>query len=165
MTGKEKTERFIDTYGTGIANLIRNTGIFFPGLVAKICLESTYGASKITTEGFNFGGVKYNPNIHSDYQLADTTEYVNGRRIVVKNAKFAKFRSVEDGLAKQVSVLMLDRYKNGRINAKTPEEQLTMWVNAGYSTTPANVYVSNLRSIIKHSMNYKPIGRIGAITR
>lgn len=165
MTGKQKTERFIDTYGAGIANLIRNTGIFFPGLVAKLCLESNYGASRITAEGFNFGGVKYNPRIHTDFQLADTTEYIRGKKVVVRNTKFAKFKSVEDGLAKQVSVLMAPRYRDGRINAKTPEEQLTMWVNAGYSTTPANVYVSKLRSIIKHSMNYKPIGRIGEITR
>lgn len=165
MTGKEKTERFIDTYGTGIANLIRNTGIFFPGLVAKICLESAYGSSKITRDGFNFGGVKYNPRIHSDYQLSDTTEYINGRKVTVRNVKFAKFRSVEDGLAKQVSTLMFERYRNGRINAKTPEEQIEMWVKAGYSTTPAKTYVAKLRPIIKHSMNYKPIGRIGEITR
>jgi flagellum-specific peptidoglycan hydrolase FlgJ len=158
-----KTRKFVDNYGIGIANLIKNTGIYFPTIVSMVCLESAYGESSITTKGYNFGGVKYNPSKHNDFMIADTTEYVNGRLVHVQQ-KFAKFKSVEDGLKGQYVTMMLERYKPARYNATSPLEQVGMYVQRGYSSTPVEKYKNKCRGIINACISYKALGRIGNIT-
>ena len=63
-----KVRYFIYIYGEGIAKAIKGTGLFFPAIVAMKITESGYGRN-IPTGSFNFGGVKYNPNIHDGFVL------------------------------------------------------------------------------------------------
>jgi flagellum-specific peptidoglycan hydrolase FlgJ len=158
-----KTRIFIDNYGIGIANLIKNTGIFFPTIVSMVCLESGYGESGLTKKAYNFGGVKYNPNKHNDFIWYDTTEYVNGRLVKTK-AKFAKYKSVEEGLKGQYVTIMSERYKIARYNATSPLDQIGMYVQRGYSTTPVEKYKNKCKGIVSACIDYKPIGRVGNIT-
>ena len=154
-----KVRYFIYIYGEGIAKAIKGTGLFFPAITALKITESGYGRN-IPTGSFNFGGVKYNPNIHSDFVLADTYEVIKGKRVLVRDTKFAKFRNAEDGIRQNIRVLLGDRYKNARLQAKSPEEQIKMIAKAGYTTTPADKYLSLMSGNIKRVAKKTGFGKI-----
>ena len=158
---RKKTRAFIDKYGDGIVKAIKGTGLFFPTVVAQKCLESGYGESSLSVNDYNFGGIKYNPNLPGviGYVLKDTMEYKGGRKVAVK-AKFSKFKDVESGIRATIAVLMNDRYKAARLNAKTPQEQVLMIARAGYTTTPATKYLSSLNGIIEATQDYVQLGRV-----
>jgi len=158
---KDKTKKFIENYGIGIAKSIADTGLFFPAVVAQSCLESGYGESGLTKEANNFGGIKYNPNLEGvvGFVVRDTSEYVNGVKRSMQQ-KFSKFKDVASGFKAHIQVLMSDRYKNARENATSPEEQILMIAKAGYTTTPPNKYLNGLQSIIDASRSISELGRI-----
>ena len=158
---KNSTKEFVDKYGKGVALAIRGTGLFFPTIIAQKALESGWGRSGLTREANNFGGIKYNPRLTGvvGYVLKDTTEYVGGKKVFVKE-KFSKFKDVESGIRATIQVLLGDRYKDARLNAKTPEEQVLMIAKAGYTTTPPQKYLSSLKGIIEATQDYSGLGRI-----
>ena len=158
---RNATRKFIDEYGKGIAQAIKGTNLFFPVVVAQKALESGYGKSGLTKEANNFGGIKYNPNLSGvvGYITKDTAEYVKGRKMIVKQ-NFSKFKDVESGIKATIQVLLLDRYKNAREKAKTPQEQVLMIAQAGYTTTPPKKYLNSLNGIIHATQDYVQLGRI-----
>ena len=157
---KNRATQFIKDYGKGIAQAIRGTGLFFPAIVAQKALESGWGTSGLTKEANNFGGIKYNPNIHEAFVVSDTSEVVKGKKVRVPNVKFAKFTDPTEGIKKHFQVLMADRYKNARLNAKSPEEQIKMLVQAGYSTMNPTAYVNLMKGNISRVRKLLPFGRI-----
>jgi flagellum-specific peptidoglycan hydrolase FlgJ len=154
------TKKFIQQYGDGIAKAIKGTGIFFSVAVGQKAYESGYG-KRIPVGSNNFGGIKYNPSLPGvvGFVLSDTTEYVKGKKVNVKQ-KFSKFKDVESGFRAYIQVLLLDRYKNARLLAKTPEEQIFMIAKAGYTTTPAAKYRDMLSPLIEAARDISKIGRI-----
>jgi flagellum-specific peptidoglycan hydrolase FlgJ len=154
------TKNFIKTYGVGIANAIKGTGLFFPAVVAQSSYESGYG-KRIPTGSNNFGGIKYNASLPGviGYVTADTTEYKNGKKVNT-TAKFSKFKDVESGFRAHVQVLLLDRYKKARLTAKTPEDQILEIAKAGYTTTNPIKYLNSMKGIIEASRDIAKIGRI-----
>jgi flagellum-specific peptidoglycan hydrolase FlgJ len=154
-----KVRYFVAKYGEGIARAIKGTNLFFPAVIAQSITESGYGRSLLTSKANNFGGIKYNPNIHSGYILADTTEFIRGKKVNVKE-KFAKFSDVAQGFKSHVDVLMADRYKNARNLAKSPEEQILMFAKAGYTTTPPKEYLDTMRGNIKRVRDKYKISKI-----
>lgn len=158
----QRVKKFVDNYGLGIYHLIKGTGLFFPAVVAQSALESGYG-DNIPEGSNNFGGIKYNPNIEGvvGYVLADTTERnTKTGKIYKTKQKFAKFKDVESGFRGHIKVLLLDRYKDARLLAKTPEQQVMMLAEAGYSTLTPKQYLAKLKNIIDAVTDYKKIGRI-----
>jgi flagellum-specific peptidoglycan hydrolase FlgJ len=158
---KNRTKKFVDTYGRGVALAIKGTGLFFPTVIAQKALESGWGESELTKTAYNFGGIKYNPNLTGVIGsiTRDTTEFVGGKRVVLKQ-KFSRFKDVESGIRATIAVLLLDRYKNARLKAKTPEEQVLMIAKAGYTTTPPQKYLAALQGIIEATQDYAKLGRI-----
>ena len=57
-------------------------------------------------------------------------------------------------------MLMGDRYKSARLNAKSPEEQIKMLVELGYSTMSPNEYLRRMRGNISRVRKLLPFGRI-----
>jgi len=158
---KNRTKKFVDTYGRGVALAIRGTGLFFPTVIAQKALESGWGESELTREANNFGGIKYNPNLSGviGSVTRDTVEYVKGKKVFIKQ-KFSRFKDVESGIRATITVLLLDRYKNARLQAKTPEEQVLMIAKAGYTTAPPQKYLGALQGIIEATQDYAKLGRI-----
>jgi len=158
---KNKTKWFIDTYGAGIAKAIKGTNLFFPTIVAQKALESGWGQSSLTKQHNNWGGIKCAPNLSGAVGCIkmDTTEYKKGVKINTKQS-FTKFADTESGIRAVTRVLMADRYKNARDNAKTAKEQVLMIAKAGYTTTPPNKYLALLSGIIEAAQDYKGLGRI-----
>jgi flagellum-specific peptidoglycan hydrolase FlgJ len=158
---KNRTKKFVDTYGKGVALAIKGTGLFFPTVIAQKALESGWGESELTKEANNFGGIKYNPNLSGviGSVTRDTVEYVKGKKVFIKQ-KFSRFKDVESGIRATITVLMLDRYKNARLQPKTPEEQVLMIAKAGYTTAPPQKYLAALQGIIEATQDYTKLGRI-----
>jgi flagellum-specific peptidoglycan hydrolase FlgJ len=158
---KNRTKKFVDTYGKGIALAIKGTGLFFPTVVSQKALESGWGESELTRTANNFGGIKYNPNLQGVIGsiTRDTTEYIKGKKVIIPQ-KFSRFKDVESGIRATIQVLLADRYKNARLLAKTPEEQVLMIAKAGYSTAPPQKYLAALQGIIEATQDYAKLGRI-----
>ena len=156
----EKTKNFINQYGVGVAKAIANTGLYFPAVIGQSAYESGYG-ERIPKDSNNFGGIKYNPDIKGvvGYVETDTTEYIGGKKVFIKQ-KFSKFKDAETGFRSHIQILLADRYRNARINAKSPEEQIKMIVQAGYSTTNPDDYLNSMKGIIEAARDYSKIGRI-----
>jgi flagellum-specific peptidoglycan hydrolase FlgJ len=163
MYGKatyKKIGEFTDLYGLGVMKAIANTGLFFPAIIGQSAWESGYG-EKIPLNSNNFGGIKYNPNLIGviGYVEADTTEYINGKKVRVK-AKFSKFKDVESGFKAHIQTLLLDRYKKARLEAKSPEQQILMIAEGGYSTMKPQAYLDQMKSLIEASRDYSKLSRI-----
>ena len=153
-----KVRYFVSKFGEGIARAIKGTNLFFPAVVAQSITESGYGRN-IPKGSNNFAGIKYNPNIHSGYVLADTSEIVNGRKITIKD-KFAKFTDVAEGFKEHVKVLMFDRYAKARNTAKSPEEYIILIAKAGYTTTPASKYLASMKGNINRIRDKYKLAKI-----
>lgn len=158
---KNRTKKFVDLYGKGIALAIKGTGLFFPTVVAQKALESGWGESELTRTANNFGGIKYNPKLSGVVGAVsrDTIEYVKGKKVRMVQ-KFSRFKDVESGIRATIQVLMSDRYRDARMKAKTPEEQVLMIARAGYSTAPPMKYLAALQGIIEATQDYTGLGRI-----
>lgn len=158
LYGRIKT--FTDNYGIGIGKAIKGTNLFFPTIIGQSAYESGYG-ERIPDGSNNFGGIKYNPNLQgvTGYVVADTFEYVGGVKTRMKQ-KFSKFIDVESGFKAHIEVLLKNRYADARNNAKTPEEQLLMIAKAGYTTTPPDKYLKQIKGLIEAARDYSKQGRI-----
>ena len=93
-------------------------------------------------------------------RIGKNVQVVKGRKVPTYNVKFAKFTDPTEGIKKHFSVLMADRYKNARLNAKSPEEQIKMLVQAGYSTQNPTTYVNLMKGNISRVRKLLPFGRI-----
>jgi hypothetical protein len=56
--------------------------------------------------------------------------------------------------------LLGDRYKNARLSAKNPDDQILMIAKAGYTTTPASQYLSLMSGNIKRVAKKTGFGKI-----
>jgi flagellum-specific peptidoglycan hydrolase FlgJ len=158
---KNKTKWFIDKYGEGIAKAIKGTGLFFPAVVAQKALESGWGQSDLTKLHNNWGGIKCAPKLDGAIGCVkmDTTEWKNGKKYRTVQS-FTKFKDTESGIRAVSRVLMSDRYKNARLNAKTAKEQVLMIAQAGYTTGSPREYLASMSGIIEAAQDYKGLGRI-----
>lgn len=158
---KNKTKWFIDTYGEGIAKAIKGTNLFFPAVVAQKALESGWGKSDLTKLHNNWGGIKCAPKLEGAIGCVkmDTTEWKNGKPYRTKQS-FTKFSDTASGIKAVTQVLMADRYKNARNNAKTAKEQVLMIAEAGYTTGSPKEYLAAMSGIIEAAQDYKGLGRI-----
>lgn len=160
-----KVRYFVDKFGVPFINAVKGSGLFLSGIIAQSIFESGYGRNLPTDKktgaiSNNFAGIKYNPSIHEAYVTTDSTEVVKGRKVPTYNVKFAKFSDPTEGIKKHFAVLMGDRYKNARLNAKSPEEQIKMLVQAGYSTMSPTAYVNLMKGNISRVRKLLPFGRI-----
>lgn len=154
-----KVRYFLYKFGTAFADAIKGTNLFFAGVVAQSIAESGYGKSNLASKANNFAGVKYIASLHPAFFETKTKEVVKGKTITV-TAKFAKFPTALDGVKNHIETLMKPRYEKARLNAKTPEEQIKMIVEAGYATLSPTKYVDIIRGNIKRIQNKIPIGKV-----
>jgi flagellum-specific peptidoglycan hydrolase FlgJ len=155
------SKKFLKQYGLGVAEAIKGTGLYFPAVMAQSALESGYG-KKIPEGSNNFGGIKYTPNLPGvvGYVNSDTTEYTKAGKAYKTVEKFAKFKDVESGFRAHIKVLLGDRYKNARLNAISPEQQILMIAKSGYTTGNPAKYLSSMKGIIEAMRDISQLGRI-----
>ena len=93
------------------------------------------------------------------------SSYSYSQKIETKNIKhqlkdFSIFKDVEAGIRGVSKVLMMDRYKNARDNAKTAKEQILMFGKAGYGGVTPEGYLAGMSGIIEAAQDYSGLGRI-----
>jgi flagellum-specific peptidoglycan hydrolase FlgJ len=154
-----KVRYFLFKFGDAFAEAIKGTNLFFAGVVAQSIGESGYGKSNLASKANNFAGVKYIASLHSDFYETKTKEVVKGKSVTV-TAKFAKFPTALDGVKNHIQTLLKPRYDKARLNAKTPEEQIKMIVQAGYATMNPTTYVNQIKGNIRRIQNKVPIGKV-----
>jgi len=143
-----KVRYFVDKFGAIFIKGIKGTGLFLSGVMAQSILESGYGRSNQATNANNFAGVKYNKNIHPAYWTGGD------------GTKWAKWNTAEEGINNHIKTLLFDRYKNARLNAKSPEEQIKGFVQAGYDTISPSAYLRPIQGNISRIRKLLPFGRI-----
>lgn len=154
-----KVRYFLFKFGDAFAEAIKGTNLFFAGVVAQSIGESGYGKSNLASKANNFAGVKYIASVHSDFYETKTKEVVKGKTVTI-TAKFAKFPTALDGVKNHIQTLLKPRYDKARLNAKTPEEQIKMIVQAGYATMNPTTYVNQIKGNIRRIQNKVPIGKV-----
>ncbi len=154
-----KVRYFLYKYGKQFADAVKGTNLFYAGVVAQSIGETGYGRSTLASKANNFAGVKYVSSIHSDFYETQTKEVKNGKTIAV-TAKFAKFPTPLDGIKNHIATLLKPAYEKARLNAKSPEEQIKMIVQAGYATMSPTAYVNQIKGNIRRIQNKVPIGKV-----
>ena len=159
---KNKTKWFIDTYGEGIAQAIKGTGLFFPAIIAQKALESGWGKSELSRLHNNWGGIKCSQRLEGAIGCVTmpTSEWTKSGKKYATKQSFTKFRDTKSGFKAHMQVLLLDRYKNARLNAKSAKEQIKMIAAAGYTTGNPKEYLASMSGIIEAAQDYKGLGRI-----
>lgn len=143
-----KVRYFIAKYGEIFMREIKGTGLFFSAVIPQTMFESGYGRSNIFMNGNNFGGVRYNSNIHPAFHQSSS-------------GKWAKWATAEEGVKGYVRVLLNKRYENARKNASSPEQQIVMIHDAGYDpSTSSSTYLNRVKGNIQRVRKLVPIGRI-----
>lgn len=158
---KKKTKWFIDKYGEGIIDAIRGTNIYFPAAVAQKAVESGWGQSTLAKEYNNFGGINCAPKIEGVVGCVRLpTKVGKNGKLVSSTQNFSIFKDVEAGIRGVSRVLMSDRYKNARDNAKSAKEQIYMISKAGYGGVTPEGYLAGMAGIIEAAQDYTGLGRI-----
>ena len=154
-----KVRYFLFKYGKDFADALKGTNLFYAGVVAQSIGETGYGRSNLAMNANNFGGVKYIASIHSDFYETKTKEFIKGKTVYI-TAKFAKFPTALAGIKNHIDTLLKPNYAKARANAKSPEEQIKMIVQAGYATMNPTTYVNQIKGNIRRIQNKVPIGKV-----
>lgn len=126
MTGVEKIKAFVDTYGADLLAAIKGSQLYFPVVVAQMCLESGYGETHVAKMYNNFSGIR-NLSGHV-YKAIGASPDSN---------KYAIYATPKDYFESHVEVVSASRYRaTGVFTANTPEEQLLAIANGGYCADP-----------------------------
>lgn len=139
---KEQVKKFVGLYGDIIIEGITNKGLFFPAVVGQLTVESRFGASDLSAQHNNYGGIKTTGSVFSSGQVSmDTTEFVNGREIPAKQS-FATYSDFKNFMADYVRVLALPSYVSaGVYTATDPYQQVLAIGKGGYSTRDPKQYL------------------------
>lgn len=157
---RAKTDAFVSQYGTSIANAIADTGLFFSAVVAQNIVESGYGESELAAKYNNLGGVKALSGFPS--VSLDTTEVVSGRT-VAKKQSFAVFPNADEYFKQYVKNLQsptLNYTSMGVFDASTPEEQIQLMAQAGYTTKTPDDYLGSMDGILDYVRLKYGLGKI-----
>lgn len=152
-----KVRYFVSKYGKDIGNSIKGTGLFFSAVVAQKILESGFGKDDIAIKYNNFGGVKAVKGYPS--VTLDSVEKVGGR-LVRRKETFARYPSPKAAFSDYVRIITsMPRYAKA-LTAKSPEEQITEMVKAGYSTLSPNEYMRLVKGNLDRVRDMYQVGRI-----
>jgi hypothetical protein len=157
---KQQIQAFFDHYGPAIIEGITDSGLFFPAVIAQLSMESKWGTS---SPGNNFAGIKATGSIFSSgSQSLDTTEYIGGKRVPVKQ-KFATYADFSLFMKDYVRVLKLDRYVNAGVYlAQNPYDQILAIAKGGYSTADPKRYLNDCRGRIDAALDIYKFGKISS---
>jgi flagellum-specific peptidoglycan hydrolase FlgJ len=136
----------ISPFVSDAQKLQQEEGIPASIILGQILLESSgryNGLSGLAYEAKNLFGMKGTGTAGSVHM--DTTEYVNGQKIITK-APFAKYNTYYDSMAAHTKLLLRPRYQQHLKNAKTIGDYARGIHDAGYATDPN--YAAKLMKVI-----------------
>lgn len=113
--------------------------------IAQACVESNYGASKLSANYFNFHGLKCGKNWKGkSVNMKTKEEYTVGNLTTIKD-NFRVYDSMADGVAGYYDFISATRYSNLK-TARTAQEYLERIKADGYATS--STYVSTNMGVV-----------------
>jgi flagellum-specific peptidoglycan hydrolase FlgJ len=158
---KNQVKSFVGQYGEIIIAGITDTGLFFPAVVGQLSMESRWGTSDLSAKYNNFGGIKKTGSSFSSGKvMMDTTEYVGGKRVPMKQ-EFATYATFKNFVGDYVRVLQLPHFvKAGVFTAADPYQQVLAMGKGGYSTADPQRYLEDCKGRIEACLDQFQWGKI-----
>lgn len=151
-TQTKSLEEFVDTYGQMAYDVGQKYGIPYEAILAQGVIESAYGRSELTTQAYNFFGIKASADWTGESINMKTGEVYSGSSVTV-NADFRKYSSAESGWDDYGKFITQNRrYSNALDYPGDPIAYLTAIKTAGYATDPD--YVNKVGSIANTIKKY-----------
>lgn len=143
----EKTE-FIKSFREKVSAICPEYGLVaIDAIVAQACLESNYGASKLSSQYNNYWGMKCGSSYKGkSVNMKTQEEYEAGTKTTIKS-NFRAYDSVEDGIKGYCEFITgMKRYKN--LLGVTDSNQYIETIKAdGWATDSA--YISKVKSVLE----------------
>ncbi len=136
----ENLRQFTKAYAQAAINIGSEFKIPPLAIIAQAALESGNGASRLTTEAYNFFGIKADSSWKGPVWTGGTSEEYNGQTVNI-TAAFRKYANAEEGF-KGYGEFIHDnpRYKQALKYPNDPVKYITEIKKAGYAT--AGNYIS-----------------------
>lgn len=141
MAWQGSRKEFINTYGSFVHKVTKETGILPGTLIAQLFLESSkngiVGASKLSQDANNYFGIKCAGNWDGPTYYINTREVINNKSVYIR-ACFRKYGNIKDSIIDYIDFLQSNqRYTTaGVFSAKTVKSQAEALKRAGYATAP-----------------------------
>lgn len=146
-TATKDMNEFIDKYGQAAFNVGKQYGIPYEAILAQAALESGYGASKLTQQGYNFFGMKAGDSWNGPTIELPTKEQDENGKEHTEMASFRSYATPEEGFRGYGEFITKNsRYSNALNYPGNPVQYITEIKNAGYATDVN--YVSKLSTLI-----------------
>ena len=146
MVSDTDKKNFITQVTPTITSIAKQIGVPPLFMLAQVCLESRFGASTLSKNYYNYGGIKAAPG--QPFITMKTTECKNGVCKIV-NQNFRKFNSVSDGLQGQ-KIVLTNKYFKPYLNKTSDPLRYAQLLQSGaikYATSPN--YVKNIGNALK----------------
>ena len=144
MTDQDK-KKFIDQVGPYLLQISKKIGVPYQFLLAQTALETGWGQSELFSKHFNPGGIKaVKGQAFVEYP---TTEYINGKKVIVR-AKFAKYRTILEGLMAHTKILT-NKYFAQYANRTQDPVKYAILLNSGPVKYATDInYTSKIKSLV-----------------
>lgn len=139
-------QELIDRIGSAAVSCYDTYELLPSMVIAQAILESGWGKSKLSTECFNFFGMKWTVSCGCDYKEYQTKEQRPDGSYYTITARFRKYNSIDEGIQGYCDFMQYARYQN--LRGVTDYEQACDLVRAdGWATSLS--YSENLKKLIR----------------
>lgn len=140
-------EKFLKEVAPVIVQVATEKGYKYPSaIIAQAICESNWGDSKLSSEYFNFFGMKCGSRWKGKYTDMRTKEEYKKGTLTNISAKFRAYDSIEEGIRGYFDFISTKRYKNLK-KATSAHDYIEMLKADGYATS--SVYVDTVYKIWK----------------
>lgn len=140
-------ERFLKEVAPVIVQVATENDYKYPSaIIAQAICESNWGDSKLSSEYFNFFGMKCGSSWKGKYTDMRTKEEYKKGTLTNISAKFRAYDSIEEGIRGYFDFISTKRYKNLK-KATSALNYIEMLKADGYATS--SVYVDTVYKIWK----------------
>lgn len=141
-----KPVEFIQDIAPAAVESMKLTGIPASAVIAQGALESSWGASKLATEGFNLFGVKADAAWSGATLTLQTREFLRGQWAMLP-AKWRKYGSWVECLNDHAKFFQVNKRYAAALKCREGELFSRLIAAAGYATDPN--YADKLVTIIQ----------------
>lgn len=140
MATKKQINDFIDLLGPIIAKHATLNGYKYPSAIIAQAIHESGVTSKLSTDFYNYFGMKCGSKWTGPSVKIGTKEYVKGVYVNC-SANWRAYSSPEEGIKGYFDFIKMTRYQNLK-KCTSALDYLNTIVSDGWCTSPASVYVS-----------------------
>jgi hypothetical protein len=153
VTPTRNVKSFTTAYGQAAFDIGKQYGIPYEAILAQAAHESGWGESKLTTEAYNFFGIKAGSGWTGPIYTAHTQEQREDGSVYTVNAEFRKYSSAAEGFAGYGEFITQNsRYATALKYPNNPNRYIEELKKAGYATDVQ--YVRKNQDLIAQFVKY-----------